>query len=126
MENLPVKFFRVQFLIFLCFLPLLGNTIQNVKLLQEAQQAYYRGDIEAVSLKINHVLMEKPENPLANILKGLILLQEEETFKRLEAKKIIEKYAARIKDSAFAYYALGILYKKQNILRKGSLCPDRF
>ena len=108
-----------SFLLFslLYFHPLFTGLTPRGTLLKTAQQDYFEGNTEDILNKINQVLDREPENPTANILHGLILLQEETVFKRLEAKKIIEKYAAKIKNDAFANYALGVLYKKQNILR---------
>jgi len=98
-------------------LPLLTNPNPYETLLGTAQEDYFEGNIEDLLDKIKQVLEAEPENPEANILHGLILLQDDAVIKRLEAKKIIEKYAAKRKNDAFANYALGVLYKKQNILR---------
>ena len=117
MDKYFVKISSILLFSLLYFLPLFTGPTSRGTLLQTAQQDYFAGNTEDILNKINQVLDEEPENPTANILYGLILLQDETVFKRLEAKKLIEKYAAKIKNDAFANYALGVLYKKQNILR---------
>jgi hypothetical protein len=86
------------------------------QLLETAKKDYFAGILKNDTGDINLVLSESPENPTANILKGLTLLESEDRAQRLEAKEIIEKYYRKLEDDAFANYAMGMLYKKRNVL----------
>ena len=92
-----------------------SNPFTIEHLLQTAKNDYFAGDIQQYSSIADTVLAELPENPTANILKGLALLESSKIQDRLTAKEIIEKYARRLDNDAFALYAMGILYKKRNI-----------
>ena len=117
MEKHLLKISASLLFLLLLYLPSLTSLQSHELLLKSAQNDYFEGNTENLLHKIDQVLDAEPQNPMANILYGLILLQEEAVIKKLEAKKLIEKYAGKKKNDAFANYALGVLYKKQNILR---------
>jgi len=85
-------------------------------LIESAKSDYLAGKSKNYSEDLNQILSESPENPTANILKGLVLLESENISQRQEAKKIIEKYYRKLENDAFSNYAMGMLYKKRDVL----------
>ena len=86
-------------------------------LLESAKQAYFKGDFQELDTKLDALLKESPEQPAVNILQGLTLLHGGKIEDILQGKELIEKHARRQPDDPFSNYALGILYKEQDIQR---------
>ncbi|GAB4375166.1 MAG: hypothetical protein Kow0042_20350 [Calditrichia bacterium] len=70
--------------------------------------------MEQAAEKAEQVLAMAPDNPEANIILGLTLLEKRGLENRIKARELIEENTQRLRDDAFSYYALGILHKKSN------------
>jgi len=86
-------------------------------LLESAKQDYFNGEFSDLNAKLETLLKDYPEQPSVNILRGLTLLHGGKIEDILQGKVLIEKNAHRQPDDAFSNYALGILYKEQDIRR---------
>lgn len=86
-------------------------------LLESAKKDYLQGDFSNLKDKLEVLLKDCPEHPTVRILKGLTLISTGKIEDILSGKELIEKSALRHNKDPFSNYALGMLYKEQNLSR---------
>lgn len=104
--------FALTALLCISFFPLHADTLDS--LIDSAKADYFNGNFQTLSNRISRILQLKPDNPEGNILQGLFWINEGELQDRIKAKEVIEKFASKTENRAFADFSLGILYKAQN------------
>lgn len=86
-------------------------------LLESAKKDYLQGDFSNLKDKLEVLLKDCPEHPTVKILKGLILISTGKIEDILSGKELIEKSAFRLGEDPFSNFALGMLYKEQDLSR---------
>jgi len=111
MKPLPSKFLIYLFVGFLLTPSFCLFSAQKKILLDFAKKYYLQGKIAQAEDKANTVLMDYPDDPTANLLRGLVLLHKGTMEDRFQAYEIIRKYSRKQWNDPFTQYSMGILYK---------------
>ncbi len=107
----------IIFLSFCCQILLSGSlAAQNhsgKNLAESARNYFLRGEINEAGIAARLLLQDDPQNPTANLINGLLLLNEPTVQNRIKASEIIDRYGSRLSDDSFGNYAQGLLFKAQ-------------
>ncbi len=115
------RFYPILLILFLFSMIFRIKAADSRELLDQAKDYFIQGDIVRSEELVKQIILSDPENPMAQILQGLFLLKKDDLFSRIEAREIIEKNLYKVKNNAFAHYALGLVYKTakfRNMARK--------
>ncbi len=110
------KFIR-QFGWWLLISSIFSAVFSQEPLIESAKKDYLQGDFSNLKDKLEELLKDCPEHPTVRILKGLTLISSGKIEDILSGKELIERNALRQSEDPFSNYALGMLYKEQNLSR---------
>ncbi len=77
------------------------------------RELYLQGQTNATKNSVRQILLTDPDNPTANLINGLLILEDGNVAERVHAFDLMEKYSHKAENDPFTYFALGILYNSR-------------